>query len=328
MKVLVTGGNGFIGTYLVEALLKQNHQVHCLVLESEPLRKIKNLPVEIIYGNICDPESLKSAVKDVEIVYHLAGIKNAWEEKTFFRVNYGGTKTVFETALAHSGRLKRFVLMSTQAVTGTSEDGHLITEDESCNPLGSYGQSKLAAEEFVLKNADKVPVTIIRPSAVYGPSNFSPSVISMIIQVTRWGIALRIYANGPYMNTIHISDMVEALTLVGEHENAVGQIYFVTSESSYSWQEINRLALQAWNKKGLTIPVPRVCLEAAGGAIKAYRWLLRRPYDTIDEYITQMLPMYYLCSGEKAKRELGFVSRVPLEKGIEETVQWFRQHGK
>jgi len=128
------------------------------------------------------------------------------------------------------------------------------------------------------------------------------------------------------MNTIHVSDMVEALTLVGEHENAVGQIYYITSEPPYSWQEIIRFGFQAWNKKGLTIPIPRVCLEAGGKVIKAYRWLLRRPYETINEYIDQMLPMYYVCSGEKAKRELGFVSRISLEKGIEETVQWFRQH--
>ena len=327
MKILVTGGNGFIGYHLIKELLQQNHQVRCLVLESEPVRDIKHLPVEIATGDVCDAESLKPAVKDVDIVYHLAGIKNAWEEETFFRVNYGGTKTLFETALSNSNRLKRFVFMSTQAAAGPSEDGHPITEDEACNPLGSYGKSKLAGEEYLLKNVDKAPVTILRPASVNGSYNRGNSVIGLIIRTTRWGFAPSIYSSGPYMNMIHVSDAVEALKIAAVHDNAIGQIYFIASREPCSWQDIIRLTFQAWDKKGLTIPLPPALLRAGGSLIKGYRRLLRRPYKTIDEYVTQMLPMYYVCSGEKAERELGFVARVSLEKGIDDSVQWFRGNG-
>ena len=266
-------------------------------------------------------------MKDVEIVYHLAGIKNAWDAETFFRVNYGGTKTLFEAVLSHSSRLKRFVFMSTQAAAGPSEPGHPLTEDDTCNPLGSYGLSKLAGEEYLMKNVDKAPVTILRPASVNGSYNRGNSVIGLIIRTTRWRFAPSIYAEGPYMNMIHVSDVVEALKLAGEHENAIGQIYFIASLVSCSWQDVIRLTFQAWDRKGLTIIVPPVVLKSAASIVKGYRRLLRQPYKTIDEYVAQMLPRYYVCSSAKARRELGFESRVSLEQGIEDSVEWFRGNG-
>src|SRR2546423_12753811 len=109
MAVLVTGAEGFLGSFLVEELLSRNHQVRCLVLPGEPLRWLKDLPVEIRYGNVCQSDTLERVVGGVDCIYHLAGVKTAWDEATYFRVNFHGTKNLLEAAGRRNPQLKRFI---------------------------------------------------------------------------------------------------------------------------------------------------------------------------------------------------------------------------
>jgi len=329
MRTLVTGSNGFIGAHLVERLSARNDQVRCLVLDGEPLHRLKDLGVEIFVGDICQIDTLHEAVKGVDNIYHLAGVKNSWEEDTYFRVNFQGTKNIVEAVLGMNGNLKRFILVSSQAAAGPSPDGSPITEDDYCYPLSYYGKSKLAAEEYLLNMANEIPFTILRPSPVYGSNSSGVSIIGLLIWGARWGVVPQIYDDGPHIMTLHIQDMVEALMLAGEHENGVGQVYFITSERTYSWQEMSELAFRAYNKKrGLTFPMPKSLIRGVGGIIKSYRRLLSKPYGFIDDLINQMLQRYWVCSGDKARRHLGFVPRISLEKGLEEAVQWYRHRRK
>src|SRR3989338_1947686 len=109
MKALVTGGHGFIGSFLVEKLLQENFSVRCLVRKTSDLKWIKHLPIEFVTGDITQKETLPAAVKDVDIIYHIAGaIKGATREK-FFSVNCDGTLWLAETAQKYAPNLKRFI---------------------------------------------------------------------------------------------------------------------------------------------------------------------------------------------------------------------------
>ncbi len=324
MKVLITGGNGFIGSYLVQTLLDQHYQVRCLLLEGDqPLRGLEKLPVEIVYGDICKPETLGPAMKGVDYIIHLAAIKNAWDEETYMRINCGGTKNILEAALESNGNLKRFLFVSTQAAAGPSPDGHPLTEDDPARPLSLYGTSKLAAEQYLQSHEPKVPFTILRPSAIYGPFIFNMSITAMMLWITRWRVAPNIHSQGQLMHMLHINDMVRGLVTAMEKEEGLGQTYFITTPRIYNWREVVKIAFDLRGKKGLIFPLPKILIKSGAGIVKATRRLRGKPVTLIDDLITQMLHPYWVCSGEKAKRELGFEATISLEDGLSDTIDWF-----
>ena len=96
---MVTGATGFIGSHLVEALLQKGVQVRCLIRKTSDLRWLRDLPVEMVYGDCHDKASLKEAVKGVDQVFHLAGVTKAIEEKTYFEVNALGTENLIHACL-------------------------------------------------------------------------------------------------------------------------------------------------------------------------------------------------------------------------------------
>ncbi len=320
MTVLVTGANGFVGSFLVEELLHRNHQVRCFVLAGEPLRWLKDLPVEILYGNICQIETLEGAVEGVDWIYHLAGVKTAWDETSYFRINFHGTKNVWEAACRRNHQLKRFIYVSSQAAAGPSLDGHPISEETACRPVTSYGKSKWAAEEYLQARGHEIPFTILRPSFIYGPRNLETKLLYEII---RWGIVPTIRHHDPYVNIIHVRDVVEGIILAAEHEQACGQIYFITSPERYTWQEIIEQALRIRDKKGWMVPVPWTGIKFAATMMKSYKKLRRQPFSLIDEKVQELRQKHWVCSGQKAKRELGFAPKISLAEGLRQTIQWY-----
>ena len=325
MAVLVTGADGFLGSFLVEELLSRDHQVRCLVLPGEPLRWLKNLPVEICYGDVCQGGTLEGGVEGVDCIYHLAGVKTAWEESTYFRVNFHGTKNLLEAASRRNPRLKRFIYVSSQAAVGPSPDGHPVTEETACRPVTSYGKSKQAAEEYLQARGREVPFTILRPSFIYGPRNLETELLYGII---RWGVVPTIRRHDPYMNVIHVRDVVEGIILAAEHEQACGQIYFLTSPEPYTWREVIGQALGIGNKKARLLPVPWTGVEFAAAVVKAYRRLRGQPFNLIDEKIKELRQKHWVCSGRKAKRELGFEPQMSLAEGLRQTIRWYEGRGR
>ena len=143
MKALITGGNGFIGSYLVERLLNHGYQVKCLVRKTSNLRWIKDLPVEFVYGDITDIGSLLPIVVDVDYIYHLSGALRANKPGEFFRVNHEGTTNLLEASRQRNPALKRFIYVSTQAAAGPSGTGIPLTEADLPRPISTYGKTKM-----------------------------------------------------------------------------------------------------------------------------------------------------------------------------------------
>lgn len=322
MKVLVTGANGFIGTYLVQSLLKKNYEVRCLVLESDPLRGLKDLPVEIIYGDICDRGTLAPAVTGVDIIFHLAALMTAWDEETYMRVNYHGMQNIIDAALENNKNLKRFLFVSTQAVAGPSSDERALTEEDPPQPLSLYAASKLAAEEYLHTLNDKVPITIVRPAIVYGPFKIGMSVIGLMLKSTRWGVAPNIFAEDQLMNALYVKDLVRGLIMAMECEAAAGQTYFLTSKHPYTWRELVKAGFRAWGRKGLVIRVPKVLVSSGAAVLKFVRKLRGKPVGLIDDFLIQMFHPKWVCNGEKAWRDFGFETSITLDDGLRDTVAW------
>ena len=169
MKALVTGATGFIGSHLVEALVQRGAQVRCLVRNKRHLGWVKDFPVEFVVGNCQEKNSLKQAVKDVDQVFHLAGVTTAVKEKTYFEVNALGTENLVQACIENNTRLQKFIYLSSQAAAGPCRSGGKKKESDPCEPVSPYGKSKLLGEELALSHSHELPLLILRPCSVYGP---------------------------------------------------------------------------------------------------------------------------------------------------------------
>jgi dihydroflavonol-4-reductase len=140
LKALVTGANGFIGSHLVERLLRSGTKVRCFVCRTSDLRWLKGLQVEIAYGDCVDKESLSSAVAGLDCVYHLAGATKAKRKADFFAINAGGTENLVRACLEHNPRIEKFVCLSSQSASGPCVDERMKVESYPSSPLYNWLQ--------------------------------------------------------------------------------------------------------------------------------------------------------------------------------------------
>src|SRR2546428_8196005 len=168
MEVLLTGGSGFLGSFVAEQLSAEGHVVRALV-RPHSARKIldKVARVEFAPGAIEDRASLGAAVDGVDAVVHVAGIVKARRPAAFFEVNTQGTKNLLEAAVRHG--VGRFGYGSSLATSGPSMDGTPGPDEAEPKPGTHYGRSKLEAERAVLAAKDRLHVTVVRPPLIYGP---------------------------------------------------------------------------------------------------------------------------------------------------------------
>ena len=168
-KVLITGANGFIGSHLVEYLSRHDYEISCLIRKTSNLQWLEKSSVEFITGEITDKTSLVHAVTEKDYIFHLASLTKAISPVDYYRVNTEGAKNLLQACAMHNPALKRFVLVSSQAAAGPSPSEKAIDETFPPHPITDYGKSKWEAEKIAREYMEKIPITIIRPPAVYGP---------------------------------------------------------------------------------------------------------------------------------------------------------------
>ncbi len=176
MKAIVTGANGFVGSHLVERLLREGLEVVCLVRPTSDRKWIEGLSAQVRAEDPGDVEALARAVAGADFVFHVAGLTRGLTDEEYLAVNAEGTRRIIEAVARSGAAIRRFVYVSSLAAVGPNPTDRPLDETSEPRPQDSYGRSKLAGERIVLEAGGRMPVTIIRPPAVYGPrdSNFLP----------------------------------------------------------------------------------------------------------------------------------------------------------
>jgi nucleoside-diphosphate-sugar epimerase len=323
-SVLVTGGTGFVGSHLVELLLRRGFSVTCMVRDPDRLRWLAESKVRLVKGDCSDPESLASAVQNISFLFHVAGLTKAIRSQDFYEVNHQGAKNLLAACSRHNPGLRKFILVSSLAAAGPSPDGRPVTDRDAPRPVSDYGRSKLLAEEETLIYKDVFPVVILRPSAVYGPRDRD------MYELFRWaakGITLEIAGGERFINPCYVEDLAAAMVLAAEKETTSGSIYFVAENKAYSWSEFRQTLLATGGVKARNIKVPYWAAYMIGLASEAAGLLTGKALITNRQKVREAVEKYWLCDCTKIERDLGFSSKFPLKKGLEVTWKWYRENG-
>lgn len=324
MKTLVTGGTGFIGSHLVKALVEKRRDVRCLVRETSNAKFLEELGVELVYGDIMDKDSLKDAVKGVNIIYHLAGEVYSKRSNDYFKVNVKGTENLLEACL--SEKIQKFIYFSSIAAIGPSPDRYIsLNEGTPHNSINPYGRSKYEAEKLVMAFSEKhrIKVLVIRLPIVYGPGVNPSSRVSMLVQMIEKGLFKIIGSGDNLISLCYIDNLIEGVLLAEKKENSKSKIYHIADERPYTLNEVAKsIALEVGTNLGrFHMPI----FIANIGAIvftflgKIFPSIPPFTLNTIKEVTSNWISDISL-----AKEELGFRPKIELKEGVKKTVSWFK----
>ena len=322
MKALVTGSNGFIGSFLVEALLQRNVEVCCLVRKTSNLRWIQHLPVEIAIGTLFDEDFLSSAIADVDLVFHLAGATKARNRADFFRSNTEATKNLLKVCLNKTSPPK-FVFVSSLAAAGPSSTTTPLIETDTPRPITMYGESKWAAEKLVHDYMKQAPATIIRPPAVYGPRD---SDILAFFRLIKRGVCLIPGYSINAVSIVHVDDLVQGIIKAGFSDKADSRTYFVCNDSDINWEHIGSVIARAMQKKIVTLHMPLIFTRITAIFSELWSRVNCKPALINFDKARDIRQPYWICSNQNIKKDLGFVQQVSLEEGTKQTVEWYTEN--
>jgi len=323
--ILVTGGTGFVGSHVVEGLLQQGHRVRCLMRNSSDESYIAQLPVERVRcGGLDDWDGLVRACRGVDAVCHLAGATRAFDSATYYRVNERGTRALLEACSEASPHLSRFVYCSSIAAAGPAPASGVMDEESVPRPVSHYGRSKLAAEEIVRSYSEKLPTVILRPSPVYGPRDRDILVFFRLVQR---GLKLIPRPRPERLGLIYVSDLVRLVQQVLGDDRAVGETYLASDGLAHDLSKVLDIMAEVLGRRAVLVTVPKSLLEAFAGAGDIWARVLGRPALLSRDKLLEMTQQSWACDPDKARRELGFASKVDLRTGLTLTARWYHEQG-
>lgn len=322
-KVLVTGAPGWLGTRFVKRLVGEGYDVRCLVhpqVDSGVLAK----GVETIKKDITEPMYWYDLTRDVDIVFHIAGVIHPKRTKDFMDVNYYGTSWLLHSCSVTG--IKRFIYISSNSIAGTNIDKIPFNEYNSSKPYMKYGLSKYKAEQSVRNYSNIFDTVTIRPCWFYGPN--PPKRMIKLFNMIKKGKPI-IFGDGNNLRSMtYIDNLIEALLLVMKSRKAKNKTYWIADERPYSTNEIySTIAdlLEVDKEDWKPRHIPKIISDGL----------------MITDSILQKLGLYnsyihvggemsrdIFCSIEKAKRELGYNPKISLREGMENTIKDCEKNGR
>ena len=320
---VVTGGNGFVGSHLVDLLIEKGNNVKCIVRKSSNLQWLKNKPVEIFDSGLFDREALKEILKDADYLYHVAGVVKAKEEKGYYEGNVETTRNLLEVSAEVNPNIKRIVIVSSQTACGPSLNGVTCNEETEPHPLTNYGKSKIAQEKLAHDFMDKLPITIVRPPAVFGERD---TEIYLIFKTFKMRLMTLIGFNNKKLSLIHSADLVNGIYLAATSEKSVGETYFISSEEYYDWNQVGDAIVKAMGHNALRLRLPHFIVYIVAAIAQFFAMFSSKAATFNLEKARDFVQEAWTCDVAKAKRDLGFRQEISLEDGIKRTIDWYREN--
>lgn len=325
LKVLVTGATGFIGKRLLPVLRAQNHSLRLLVRDPERAKGLVAPQTELFRGDLESPSCFPAALESVDAVIHMAGLVSAVGRKDFSRVNGEATRRLALAAAAQSGEPPRFVYVSSQAAAGPNLPGRTRVEEDLPSPVSHYGSSKregeLALESLPIS---KLPWTILRPPAVYGPGDIA---LFPFFQMAAKGTVILPARAAMRFSLIHVDDLCAGIAAALTSPRAIGRHYFLAGEEQPTVREVLLAMGEAFGKKPKILALPGAIVWPMSWISDVAAFLRRRPSFFSSDKMREMRASEWLCSAQRASAEFGFRQRIALTQGLTQTAAWYKSEG-
>lgn len=347
--VLVTGATGFVGSHLVERLVACGIPVRCLVRKTSSLRYLRAGAVELFQGELATGEGLAAAVRDVETVFHVAGVTKAYTEAGYYDGNLRGTQGILRACERSASPPRRFIHVSSLAAVGPSPNGSPLDEDAPTCPLTWYGRSKLAAEDAVRTSALASTAVILRPPVVYGPRDTD---VFEVFRAVAKGVMVLIGREESWFSYIHVEDLAEALLaaagLNGSGGNTPGRppelpdsplnagvspgfsdvpTYFVANPEPVSWIQFAEAAASVMGRRVRFLHAPAGVAYAAGWLAEMASTLRGKPGILSRQKVIEATCRFWICNPSRARSELGWSAGRTLREGIANSLAWYKDAG-
>jgi dihydroflavonol-4-reductase len=329
MRLLVTGGTGFIGSHLAEEGRRRGAQVVVFGLTDRPEERanaelLARMGAEVLPGSITDGELCRRAARGATHIFHLAvAMREGGKSDEYFEsINLDGTRHLLEAASVQ--RVERFVYCSTIGIYGHRAPG-ITREDSPLAPGNIYERTKVAAERLVGEFAEKcsLPTVVLRPADVYGPRD--QRLLKLFRGVSRGRFPLFGPGNGR-RHMVYVDDVVSAFFRACQREEALGQGLIIAGPRACTLRELLDEITRATGSKRYGVRLPLAPMLALAAVVEDVCAVLK-----VDPPIYRRRMDFFHSDSEfdisRARRALDWEPKVDLAEGVRRTLEDYRRSG-
>ena len=329
-KILITGASGFIGSFIVEAALNKGFDIWAGIRKSSSRVYLQDDRLQFIDLHFSDKEKLKTQLKEFQhthgkwdYIIHNAGVTKCQDKNDFDKINFQFTRNFADALLECNMQPDKFILMSSLSAWGPVNEISMqpINLQETPCPNTEYGKSKLKAGQYIQSLSD-FPYIILHPTGVYGPREKD---YYLMFKSVKQGIDFIVGRKAQYITFIYVKDLVNAIFLAIE-KNVTNKSYCVSDGYTYTATDFSELIQQKLRKKHvfrLMIPLPVVKI------ISIISEKLAMCFGKISTLNGDKYHIFkqrnWMCDISKLQQELDFKPAYDLEKGVEETISWYKK---
>lgn len=332
-RILITGASGFIGKHLVAEALSRGYEVCAGIRASSSKDGLKGERItfmDLIYGN---PEEMARQLDfymdnfgAFDYVIHNAGLTKALDKQDFYRVNALYTDNLLKAFALSGNKPGKFLLMSSLSTFGAGDEKNFtpVNLTDSQDPQTEYGKSKLLAENYV-RSQNALPYLILRPTGVYGPGDKD---YLMEVKSIRRGFHFSIGSTPQRITFIYVKDLAAAAFMALENKNLLNREYFVADGDVHTGDEFAAILKKLLDKRFLLhMRVPGWMAYIACLCIEGLGKLARKPVTLNTDKYKILKQRNWICDTAPLRDETGFTSSRNLQKGLEESIAWYKEKG-
>lgn len=328
MKVLITGASGFIGSFVVEEALRRGMEVWAAVRKSSSREYLADKRINFIELNLASEEELKQQLEGhcFDYVVHSAGVTKCIHSDDFFSVNTQGTKNIVNAIIALQMPIKRFVHISSLSIFGAIKEQmpyQEITEHDLPKPNTAYGRSKLEAERYLDSVGNRFPYIVLRPTGVYGPREKDYFLMAKSIKNH---IDFAVGFKRQDITFVYVKDVVQAVFLAFDRGMS-GRKYFLSDGNVYqSYVFSNLIRKELGNRWWIRIKAPIFVLRAVTFFGEQFGRITNRISALNNDKYNILKQRNWRCDIEPATDELGYRAQYDLQRGVAETIKWYKEN--